>query len=87
MNAEFSLHVFEKPQVSGFTKIRPVGAKLIHAGGQTDMAKLIVFFFKIVGTRLKMGKSLVQTQEQLYKIQTSFFFDNDKASLCIPRAC
>ena len=43
MNAEFSLHVFEKPQVSSFTKIRPVGAKLIHADGQTDMTKLIVF--------------------------------------------
>jgi hypothetical protein len=25
-------------------KIRPVGAELFHAGGQTDMAKLIVAF-------------------------------------------
>jgi len=37
MKLEFSLQIFEKknPQISNFMKIRPVGAELFHADGQT----------------------------------------------------
>jgi len=31
-------------KISNFMKIRPVGAELFHADGQTDMTKLIVAF-------------------------------------------
>jgi hypothetical protein len=34
----------KKSQISRFTKMRPVGAELIHADGQTNMTKLIVVF-------------------------------------------
>ena len=33
--------IFEKAQISSLIKVRPVGAELFHAGGQTDMAKVI----------------------------------------------
>jgi hypothetical protein len=33
---EFSRHIFEKNQIPYLIKISPVGAKLFHAGGQTD---------------------------------------------------
>jgi hypothetical protein len=32
----------KNPQISNFTKIRPVGAELFHANGRTDMTKLTV---------------------------------------------
>jgi len=39
------LDIFSKnAQISNFTKIRLVGAKVFHADGQTDMMKLIVAF-------------------------------------------
>jgi hypothetical protein len=38
----FSTDFRRKGQISSFIKIRPVGAELFHAGGQTDMTKLIV---------------------------------------------
>jgi hypothetical protein len=49
MKLEFSWQIFEKnAQISDFTKIRPVGAELFHAGGRadgrTDMTKLTVAF-------------------------------------------
>jgi hypothetical protein len=37
MKLEFSRQSFEKTQISNFMKIRPVGAELFHADGQTDM--------------------------------------------------
>ena len=41
MKLEF-LHRFSKDtQISNFVKIRPVGAELFHADGQTDMTKLL----------------------------------------------
>ena len=33
-----------KSQISSFIEIRPVGAELFHADGQTDMTKLIAAF-------------------------------------------
>ena len=44
MKLELSPQIFEKTQVSSFIKIRPVGAELFHADGQTDMTELIVAF-------------------------------------------
>jgi hypothetical protein len=34
----------KKAQISSFIKIRPLGAELFYAHGQTDMTKLIVAF-------------------------------------------
>jgi len=34
----------KKTQISNFMKIRPVGAEMFQADGQTDMTKLIVAF-------------------------------------------
>ena len=37
--------MFEKnPLIPNFMKILPVGAKLFHADGQTDMSKLVIAF-------------------------------------------
>jgi len=36
-------------------KIRPVGAKLLHADGETNMAKFNSRFFTILRARLKVG--------------------------------
>jgi hypothetical protein len=37
MKPEFSRQIFEKTaQISSFIKMRPVGAELFHADGQTD---------------------------------------------------
>jgi hypothetical protein len=48
MKLEYSQQNFEKYSVSNFIKIRPVGAELFHADGQTDrqtdMTKLRVAF-------------------------------------------
>jgi hypothetical protein len=48
MKLEFSQQIFEKTEISGFVKTRPVGAKLFSAGKrtyrQTNITKLIVFF-------------------------------------------
>jgi len=40
----FSTDFRKNIQISNFMKIRPVGAKLFHADGRTDMTKLIVAF-------------------------------------------
>jgi hypothetical protein len=48
MKLEFSRQIFEKTQITSFIKIRPVGAELLHADGQTDMKKLIVAFRNFV---------------------------------------
>ena len=46
MKLKFSRHIFEEYSISNFIKIRPVGALLFYADGQTDgqtgMAKLMV---------------------------------------------
>jgi len=36
MKLGFSPKIFENPQISSFTKIRPVGADLCRADGRTD---------------------------------------------------
>jgi hypothetical protein len=36
MKLELSQQIFEKTQMSSLIKIRPVGAELSHADGQTD---------------------------------------------------
>jgi hypothetical protein len=51
---EISQQIFEKKsEISNFMKIRPVGAELFHADGQTDKKKIIVAF-EILQTRLKI---------------------------------
>jgi len=42
-------------QISNFMKIRPLGAELFHADGQTDMKKLIVVFLDLANAP-KNGK-------------------------------
>ena len=45
MNNEFfPIDLSKNTQISKFMKIRPVGAELFHADGQTDVAKVIVTF-------------------------------------------
>jgi hypothetical protein len=41
---------FKNTQISNFMKIRPVGAELFHADGQTDMTKLTVAVPNIANT-------------------------------------
>jgi len=36
-----------KGTIKKFTKIRSAGAELFHAGGQTDLMKIIVMFFNL----------------------------------------
>jgi hypothetical protein len=68
MKIEFSRKISENPQISGFTKIRPIGAELFHADrpteGQTGMTKQIAaFFFAILRKRLK-----IQTMKSVHII-------------------
>jgi hypothetical protein len=51
--------------MSSFIKIRPVGAELLHADGQTDMTKLTVAFFAILRTRLKTMMTISGTPQYL----------------------
>jgi len=44
MKIEFSQQILGNQHQSNFMKICPVGAKLFHADGRTDMTKLIVAF-------------------------------------------
>jgi hypothetical protein len=44
MKLKFSGQIFEKYLKSNITKIRPVGDKLFHGDGQTDMTKLVITF-------------------------------------------
>ena len=44
MKLEFSRQILEKYSNINVMKIRPVGAELLFADGQTDMTKLIVAF-------------------------------------------
>jgi len=43
-NFNFHNRLSKNTQISNLLKIRPVGAELFHADGQTDMKKLIVAF-------------------------------------------
>jgi hypothetical protein len=48
MKLEFSDRFFKKAQISSLIRIRPVGAELFHADGQTDVTNLIVTFHHFV---------------------------------------
>jgi len=51
MKLEFD-RFFKNTHILNFIKIDPVGAKLFHVDGQTDMMKLS-HFFTVVSMRLK----------------------------------
>jgi hypothetical protein len=38
------MYIYSNSQITNFMNICPVGAKLFHVDGQTDMTKLIVAF-------------------------------------------
>jgi len=40
----FPTEFFKNTQISNFMKIRPVGAEVFHADGQTDVTKLLIAF-------------------------------------------
>jgi hypothetical protein len=52
MSLEYSRQMFEKYSNIKFHKIRPEGADLFHADGQTDMTKLIVAFRNFVNASI-----------------------------------
>jgi hypothetical protein len=43
MKTEFSEQIFEKVQIPNLMKVCPVGAELFHAGGRTDMKRIVAF--------------------------------------------
>jgi hypothetical protein len=50
----FSTDFRKKAQITSFIKIRPVGAELFHADGQTDMTKLRAVFRSFVNAPNKL---------------------------------
>ena len=80
MKLEFSRQIFEKQptQISNSMYIRPEGAELFYANGQTDgraaTTKLIIIFHSSV-TRLKMNnvRPTISTQQHLIlRMQRAF---------------
>ena len=70
MNLEFSWHIFE---TSSSMKNSQVGAELFHAGGQTDVPKLIVAFLNFANER----------KEHFFRMlrdSTPFVWNNTKAT-------
>jgi hypothetical protein len=55
-------------------KIRPVGAKLFHAGRRTDMTKLIVVFRKFLRKRIIRNTKL----SAQYATETTHTFRSQK---------
>jgi hypothetical protein len=55
---KFLYSILKDPQISNFMKIRPVGAELFHADGQTD-----VTLFAILRTRLIIRISFFHNTE------------------------
>jgi len=53
MKIKFSRQTYEKTQISKFMAVRPAGAELFHAGGQTDRHDEAKSLFAILRTRLK----------------------------------
>ena len=49
------------PQIRNFIKIRPVGAQLFHADGQTGMTMLIDTFQNLAKARKKRGTNIDPT--------------------------
>jgi hypothetical protein len=56
MKLEISRQIFDKAQISSFIKIRPMGAELFQADGQTDTTKLIVAFRNFEKARKKKSR-------------------------------
>jgi hypothetical protein len=73
MKLGFSRQISEKTEITSFIKIRPVGAELFHADGQTygrmdgwkDMTKLTVSFRSFVNAP-KYGSSLGLNTRKLW---------------------
>ena len=59
-NQSWSLSIVSKnTQISNFKKIRPLGAKLFHTDGQTDMAKPIIAFINFANAAAKFRSWLL----------------------------
>ena len=56
-------------QISNFMKIRPVAAEMFHAGGRTDMTKLMVAFRKFANPPTKQRN--VRKSKTYYRQGTS----------------
>ena len=56
MKLEFCRQILEKknPEISNFTKIRPVGAKLFHADGQTKRHNEVIFLYILLNVHLSI---------------------------------
>jgi len=77
------MNLKKKTQLLNFTKIRPVGAELFHADGQTDMTKLRVFSANL-RTRPKtkcMGKNIDLQPTNVWCINDSFSSISERRSL------
>ena len=62
----------KNPQISNFTKIRPVVAELSHADGQTSMTKVIVAFHNLANeAKNDTSDYLIFTTYMLY-VQYSY---------------
>jgi hypothetical protein len=62
----------KKVQISSFIKIRPVGAELLHADGQTDMTKLTVAFHNYVN--LPKNSTYFSLQEKKWAYDATLYY-------------
>jgi hypothetical protein len=64
MELQFSRQILKNSQISNFVKIRPVGAELFHADGQTDMTMYIAAFRNFVNDVANSECSSNETERQ-----------------------
>jgi hypothetical protein len=86
---EFSRRIF--PQISNFTKIRPVGAELFHADGQTDsrtdVTKLIVAFRNFANAPTNESTAYIGRRSRISNIPTLSTETDFHVKEKIPTAC
>jgi hypothetical protein len=78
MKLEFSRQIFKNSQISNFMKIRPVGAELFQAEGQTDgqtvMTKPLVSFrnFTNAPKNLMSIQKKICLYDRIIKVRNDF---------------